>query len=174
MLGNNGSRLASWIISFLPMSRCFGLKRWLLRKVGGIQVADGVEVWSGARFAGQYIKIGKNCHIGENCFLAGLSSDAWLEIGDEVSFGPNVFATTGAHYVGDMKRRSGPGRQLPIKIGNGCGVSVNSVIAAGTTIGDGSLVMAGCVVSGKIPPNTMLCTGKLIKLPMPETGMLEW
>ena len=171
MLGNNGSRLASWLISFLPMSRCFALKRWLLRKIGGMKVADGVQVWSGAHFYGQYISIGKNCHIGEECFFAGLTPDAWLTIGDEVSFGPRVFATTGAHYVGSAHRRSGTGRQLPIKIGNGAGVCVNVTIAAGTEIGDGCLIMPSCFVSGKIAPNTMVAPAKTIKLPIPEEGL---
>lgn len=171
MLGNNGSRLASWLISFLPMSRCFALKRWLLRKIGGMKVADGVEIWSGAKFYGQYISIGKNCHIGEDCFFAGLAPDAWLTIGDEVSFGPRVYATTGAHYLGSSHRRSGPGRQLPITIGNGAGICVNTTIAAGAVIGDGCQIMPNCVVSGVIKPNTLVMVAKPIKMSMPEEGL---
>lgn len=174
MLGNNGSRLASKLISFLPTSRCLALKRWLLRKIGGIEVGDGTCIWSGARFYGQYIKIGKNCHIPEGCFLAGLTPDARLEIGDEVSFGPNVYATTGAHLTGSMHRRSGPGHQLPIVIGSGTAVCVNTTIMAGSRIGKGCVLMPGVVVSGRIKDNTMVSVGKVQKLAIPETSAEEW
>lgn len=174
MLGNSGSRIASWIIGFLPVSRWHGLKRWLLRNLGGLEIGDGVCIWSGARFSGRYIRVGKNCHIGEGCCLSGLTADAWLEIGDEVSFGPHVFATTGAHYVGPSSRRSGEGRFLPIKVGDGTAVCVNATIMAGTTIGAGSVIMPGCVVGGKIAPNTMVSCGKVQKFLMPETSMKEW
>ena len=171
MFGNNGSRIASWLIGFLPMSRCHGLKRWLLSRIGGIEIGDGTCIWSGARFSGRYIRIGKNCHIGEGCLLAGLTGDAKLEIGDEVSFGPNVFATTGTHYLGPASRRSGDGRFLPIKIGNGVAVCVNATIMAGATIEDGSVIMPGCVVGGRVASNTMVACGKVQRIPIPEKGM---
>jgi len=173
MFGNNGSRVASWLIGFLPMSRCFGLKRWLLRVIGGLQVADGVQIWSGAKFCGRFISIGKNCHIGEQCYFCGLSEKAYIKIGDEVSFGPNVFMTTGTHDVGDKTRRSGKGRSYPIEIGDGTAVSVNAIVMPGVKIGSGCFVGPGVVVSSNVKQNTMLSPAKARAIPLPEES-ISW
>lgn len=173
MFGNNGSRLASWMIGFLPRSRCFGLKRWLLRAVGGIKVGDGTEIWSGVRFAGKYIEIGKNCHLGEECYISGLAPKAYVKIGDEVSFGPYVFATCGTHDIGDCRRRSGRGRLYPIEIGDGAAVSVRAIIMPNVKIGAGAFIGPGVVVSSDIKPNTMVSQGKLRSIPLPEEG-ISW
>ena len=173
MLGNNGSRIASWLISFLPVSRCHGLKRWLLRKIGGIEIGDGTCIWSGVRFVGRYIRIGKNCHFGEGCIISGLSPDAYITIGDEVSCGPQVFMTTGTHDVGDMNRRSGRGKQLPISIGSGTGLSVRCLIMAGVTVGRGCIIGSNVVVSMDVPDNTMLVPAVTKKMKLPEGG-IDW
>ena len=171
MLGNNGSRLASWIIGFLPTSRCLGLKIWLLRHVGGIEIGDGCEIWSGAKFCGRYIKIGKNCHFGEGCYVRGARPDGAVTIGDNVSCGPGVFMTTGSHNIGDSHRRSGPGRHSPVEIGDGTGLSVRCMVMAGVRIGKGCIVGPGVVVSSDVPDNTMLGQHPPRSFSLPEDGI---
>ena len=172
MFGNNGSRIASWLISFLPTSRCFDLKRLILRKIGGIDIGDGTCVWSGAKFCGSAIKIGKNCHIGTGTFIMGVSQ-APVVIGDEVSFGPNVFLTVGTHDVGDAHRRSGRGRLYPIEIGDGTAISVNSIIMPNVKIGKGCFIGPGVVVSRNVPDNVMLGNSSPRQIPLPEEG-ISW
>ena len=171
MFGNNGSRIASWLIKFMPTSRWCKLKIWLLRHIGGIEIGDGCEIWSGARFYGRFIKIGKNCHFGEGCYINGTRPDGQITIGDEVSCGPYVFMTTGAHHVGPATRRSGKGHHFPITIGNGCGFSVRSIVVAGTVVGEGCLVGPGVVVSGRVKANTMLFQQPPRKSSLPEEGI---
>ena len=173
MLGNSGSRIASWIIGFLPKSRWHGLKRLLLRELGGIEVGDGTCIWSGARIGGRYIKIGRNCHIGEGCELHAYSPQGTLTIGDEVSFGPEVYITTGTHDVGDSHRRSGRGKFAPIVIKSGAAISVRAIITAGVTVGSGTFVGPGVVVTMNLPDNTMISQGAGKKYPIPEEG-IEW
>lgn len=164
MFGNNGSRIASWLIKFMPTSRWHGLKRFLLRKIGGIQIGDRTTVFSGTKFVGRYIKIGADCHIGAGCYIAGLSSDAGITIGDWCSLGPEVFMTTGTHSnePGTNHRNNGIG--LPITIGHHCGLSVRCMIMAGVTIGDHCLISPGIVVSKDIKSNTLVAPAPVRQL----------
>lgn len=171
MLGNNGSRLASWLIGFMPVSRLHGFKCYLLRVIGGIQVGRGVEIFSGCRFCGRYIQIGNNCFIGQGVQLIATNKDAPLVIGNNVTLGPNVYVSTGAHRLGDSARRSGPGWHRPIVIGDGTAISVNAVISAGAKIGNGCQIGAGVVASGKIKDNVMLVQVSALKVTLSESGV---
>ena len=156
MFGNNGSRIASWLISFMPTSRWHGLKRFLLRKIGGIQIGDRTSVFSGAKFIGRYIKIGSDCHIGTGCYIAGLSPDAGITIGDWCSLGPEVFMTTGGHDISISPDHNKNGIGLPIVVGKHCGLSVRCMIMAGVTIGDYCVISPGVVVSKDVPDKSIL------------------
>lgn len=156
MFGNNGSRLASWLISFMPMSRWHGMKRFLLRVIGGIQVGDKTTIYSGCRFSGRYIKIGEDCHFGHGCEICGLSPDAWVTIGDGTSLGPEVFMTTGGHDASISRDHRKNGIQLPITIGKRCGLSVRCMIMCGVTVGDECMISPGVVISKSIKPRTIV------------------
>ena len=47
-----------------------------------------------------------------------------------------------------------------VKIGNDCWIGTGVIILKNTTIGDGCIIGAGIVVSGDIPPNTVLKKSK--------------
>jgi|GEM_PF-1939428 len=46
--------------------------------------------------------------------------------------------------------------KAPVRIGDKCWIGFNSIILKGVTIGEGSVVAAGCVVSKDIPPWTLV------------------
>ncbi len=156
MFGNNGSRIASWLIKFMPTSRWHGFKRFLLRKIGGIQIGERTTIFSGAKFVGRYIKIGSDCHIGTGCVICGLAPDAWISIGDWCSLGPDVFMTTGTHDSSIDPRHNKNGCQAPITIGRNCGLSVRCMIMAGVTIGDYCQISPGIVISRNIKSRTIV------------------
>jgi acetyltransferase-like isoleucine patch superfamily enzyme len=43
-----------------------------------------------------------------------------------------------------------------VYIGKNCFIGCNALLLKGTEIGDGSVVGAGAVVSGKFPPNSVI------------------
>lgn len=173
MFGNNGSRIASWIISCMPVSRWHGLKTWILRNVGGIEVGRECEIWSGAKFIGVHISIGDNCFVSNGVTIAGLSAEGFVRIGKNCSIGPDVYITTGTHNIGPTSRRSGKGVFKPIVIGEGCGLSARCVPLAGVTIGPGCVIGPGVVVSKDVEPNTLVAQAYVRTFKLPEEGV-EW
>jgi acetyltransferase-like isoleucine patch superfamily enzyme len=173
MFANNGSRIASFLISFLPASRWHKFKTWLLRHIGGVQIGENCEIWSGAKFVGSHITIGDECFISNGVTISGLSKVGYVKIGNNCALGPEVYITTGTHHIGSAMRRSGPGIFKPIVIGDGCGLSVRSIPLAGVTIGSGCVIGPGVVVSKDIPPNTLLAQAFVRSFKLPESGV-EW
>ncbi len=71
--------------------------------------------------------------------------------------GANVLITdTDWHPLDPYKRhKSEFTKTKPVKIGNNVFIGVNSIILKGTEIGDNSVIGAGSVVAGIIPPNVI-------------------
>lgn len=156
MLGNRGSRIASWLIGFLPTGRCNALKRLILRIIGSIEVGKGTVIYSSVRFNGCHIRIGRNCHIGARCEIIAPASEAWVTIGDWCSFGPEVFITTGGHDPAKGNDHRTNGIQLPITLGEHVGLGVRSMVMPGVTIGNNSIISPGVLVTRNIKPNMLV------------------
>jgi acetyltransferase-like isoleucine patch superfamily enzyme len=171
MFGNNGTRIASLLIRFLPVSRCHGLKSWLLRRLGGIKVGRACHIWSGSWFVGKHIAIGDNCFISGGAVISGLSPEGNISIGNNCDIGPDVYITTGSHHVGSATRRSGKGIFKPIRIGDGSAISVRAIVLAGVSIGPGSWIGPGVAVSRDVPPNTLVGQANVRFIKLPRTGI---
>ena len=102
---------------------------------------------------GKNIKLGNNVYMNFNCCFI---DDMRVEIGDDVLFGPNVCVCTACHPTDPAERRTGIEFSKPIKIGNNCWIGANAVICPGVTIGDHSIVGAGCVVTKDVEPCTIV------------------
>lgn len=88
-----------------------------------------------------------------------------IEIGEGSIIARGVYIYDGDHhsiYDGDMDIINKPNE---IKIGKHVWIGVNSVILKGVTIGEGSIVAAGSVVTKSIPSNCMVAgvPAKIIK-----------
>jgi maltose O-acetyltransferase len=145
----------SFLLPILPPSRCYPLKRSLLRWTG-IQIDENVRIASSARFMLEGpISIGKHTFIGDDFLVTGGS--AIVNIGADVDIAPRVTIVTGTHAIApDGPRVAGKGYSLPIIIGEGCWICTGSTILGGTTIGPHSIVAAGAVVRGKFPAGCLI------------------
>lgn len=79
---------------------------------------------------------------------------AKVKIGDRVLFGPNVQLYGPGHPLDPVIRNgvNGPEFRLPITIGNDVWLGGGAIILPGVTIGDGSVVGAGAVVTKDVEP----------------------
>ncbi len=104
--------------------------------------------------------LGEGCIIGNGTTFGPytyVGCAGFIEIGENCMFGPRVSLIAENHVIpekGLALKGAGVIRQ-GIKIGNDCWVGANTVILDGACIGDGSIIGAGAVVRGVIPPNSI-------------------
>ena len=120
----------------------------LLRELLG---AVGDSVWIEPPFLAAY---GSHVYIGEG-FYANFNlvivDDADVHIGDRVLFGPNVTITTAGHPIEPSLRLDGSQYSVPVHIEDDVWIGGSAVVMPGVTIGTGSVVGAGSVVTRDIP-----------------------
>jgi acetyltransferase-like isoleucine patch superfamily enzyme len=117
----------------------------------GTGFAPNVSIANGERIA-----IGRDCHIGERCYLWAGDSVGRIEIGDRVSLAPEVFVTASDYgLVRGLAFREQPKVQRDVVIGDGAWLGVRVVVTAGVTIGAGAIVGAGAVVTRDVPPDAI-------------------
>lgn len=141
------------LMLFIPESRCFAFKRWLLRKSGAI-VGDNVRVCSSAMFIGTgCLEIGENTWIGHKCLISVSSN---VKIGANCDLAPMVYIGTGTHEITPEQSRIG-GIELSkdIKIGDGCWLCAGCIILPGVRVGKKGVIAAGAVVVKDTNPYTI-------------------
>lgn len=148
--------LVNLIFPLLPATRCFGLKRFLLR-MEGVRVGKNVRVCSSVKIYGNAsLELGNNVWLGHNCVII---CAAPVKIGNDVNVAPLCYIGTGTHEITPHEDSiAGKGVALPITIGNGSWICARSIIIAGCTIGDKTIVAAGAVVT-KDQPSMSLVAG---------------
>lgn len=112
---------------------------------------------------GRNIHIGSNVSVNMNCTFVDCNT---ITIGDDTLIASNVQLYTATHPVPENDRLvkdwdpdSGKYRwntyALPITIGSRCWLGGGVIVLPGITIGDGSVIGAGSVVTKDIPPKTV-------------------
>jgi acetyltransferase-like isoleucine patch superfamily enzyme len=143
-----------WLLNMIPFTRFYSLKRTLIRSAG---IACGADV----RIAGKLHVSHPNLQLGDNIWVGNnvqfyATREAAIVIGDNVDIAPNCVFCTGTHEIGTSAQRAGPGRSLPIQIGAGTWIGINSCVVAGAKVGSGCIVAAGAVVHQSSAPNVVL------------------
>lgn len=118
-------------------------------------------------FSPFYCEYGENIRVGKNCFInynAVLMDVAPITLEDGVMIGVNVTLATPVHpYLGDeriIKDYPDGFHDLeyakPITLKRNCWISSGAIVSGGVTVGENSIVAAGAVVIGDVPPNTIV------------------
>ncbi|KAF9978192.1 hypothetical protein BGZ73_003373 [Actinomortierella ambigua] len=79
-----------------------------------------------------------------------------ISIGKRVLMAPNVQLYGATHPVNPVLRAKGVENALPIKIEDDVWIGGGSIICPGVTVGEGSTVGAGSVVTKNVPPYTVV------------------
>ena len=129
--------------------------RYKFRKCG-----KNVKFYSFDFFSFSTIEIGDDVYIGRGAKIS--ASHAIIRIGNKVMFGPNVLMRGGNHntgvigkYMFDVKKKRDFDDQ-DIFISDDVWVGANSTILKGVTIGRGSIIAAGAVVTKSFPPYSVI------------------
>lgn len=150
------TKIANFLIYILPTGRFwFLVKRWLLR-ISGAKVGQNVQIWQGVRIMNlQTVSIGNNVAIGYDVLLQG---NGELIIGDRVLIGHGTKIITSNHVIPPNRQPIwGAGHvHKSVKIEDDVWIAANVIILPGVTIGKGSVVAAGAVVTKDVKPYTIV------------------
>ena len=113
----------------------------------------------------------QTCRINARCFIGGskleVGKNSFINFGnffdltDRIIIGENVCLgmqstfITSSHQIGSSTRRASDGVCAPIIIEDGCWIGGRCIILSGVTIGKGTIVGAGTVVTKDCDPNSV-------------------
>lgn len=149
--------LISFITGIIPYYTGTRLRTHIL-KVAGITIGRGTFIMGTPHMHGfgdirRRLRIGHDAVINVNCFF---DLNAPIVIGNHAALGHEVMLITSSHQIGDKKHRAGQLRTAPITIGDGAWIGSRSTILPGITIGAGSIVASGSVVTKDVLPHTLV------------------
>jgi acetyltransferase-like isoleucine patch superfamily enzyme len=100
------------------------------------------------------IEIGARTEFNNNVFLK--SDGAGIRIGSDCLFGPYVeILDSDFHAIDPALRKSGSHLPAQVEIGDNVFVGTGARILKGATIGSDSVIGAGAVVTGRVPPGVV-------------------
>ena len=102
------------------------------------------------------IHLGSHIYLGPKIRILCTNADVFID--DYVIFGPEVMIVTGNHrtdavgqYMYEVTEKK-PENDQPVHIHKDVWVGARAIILKGSEIGEGSVIAAGAVVSGAVPP----------------------
>ena len=114
-----------------------------------------ISAFTKVKITGPFV-MGRRCQVGSGCFLG--AGEAGLTLGDDVLVSPNCTILTGTYQFDrlEIPLQEQGSVSKATRIGHRVWIGSNSVVLAGAEIGDDVIVSAGSVVSGRVPPNTVI------------------
>jgi acetyltransferase-like isoleucine patch superfamily enzyme len=115
-------------------------------------------------------------HVGNNVSLLNTlfnTVSGQIRIGDNTIFGQNCMVLTGRHYDGShgaVLTRAAPAEGYDVVIGKDCWIASGAIVYGRATIGDGTIISAGSVVTGEIPSG-VLVAGNPARIVRPINGV---
>ncbi|WP_175629140.1 acyltransferase [Bacteroides acidifaciens] len=146
--------LVHFIFVLLPETRCFGLKRVLLRFCGA-KIGRNVRINSSAVFSGSgTLEIGDNTWIGPKCFIYTSSN---IKIGSDVNMAPCCVVLNGSHIIDfDGPSIAGDGITEDVVIADGCWICTGATLLGSSVIGRKSIVAACSCTKGEYPDYSLI------------------
>ena len=114
-----------------------------------------ISAFTKVKISGPFV-MGRRCQISTGCFVG--AGEGGLTLGDDVLISPNCVVMTGTYVFDrlDVPLQEQGTVSKATRIGHRVWVGSNSVVLAGAEIGDDVIVSAGSVVTGRVPPRTIV------------------
>ncbi len=163
---------------------CRGMQRLIISPVKKRLLGNcGNRVFlrKGTNFTWKNVHIGNNVYVGSEALF--MCTRAKTYIGDNVMFGPRVVMITGGHRIDVVGRymisitdkEKSPEDDRDIILEGDNWIGANATILRGVTLGKGSVVAAGAVVTKDVAPFTVVggIPAKLIRKRFDDETLLR-
>ena len=144
-----------------------GFWRWLLARVDFV-VTDEVMAWSTHRWptkcnvhpsvsfrSAHNVSLGPHTRVQNGCILWA-SPNSRITIGQYSGLGPHTMIFSSNHeFASGIPYHLQPWKERDVTIGEDCWIGAGTIIVAGVSIGDRTVVAAGSVVTKDIPPDSI-------------------
>lgn len=137
----------------------------------GLFKKHGRNVWfdPDGIYTFESISLGSDVFLGLQAVL--MATDSTINIGSKVLFGPRVTLIGGKHNTSQVgaamfdvhvKR---PGDDLGVRVEDDVWIGSRAIVLSGVTVGRGSIVAAGAVVTRDVPPYSIVggCPARVIR-----------
>lgn len=196
-MGSGANVLASNLAGVLGRAAFYGIG-WVRWSVAGVRLGSGARVSPRARLKGAYFvgkaTIGSGVTMGEGSYVNSgeiFSGEIgrWCSLGYAVVIGPTEHSLGGLSSPAKALAKGLPAsasekHSPPPIIEDDVWIGANVVILRGTRVGRGSVVAAGAVVTGTIPPGQLwggvparmireLASDRLADMPDSGEGMTD-
>jgi maltose O-acetyltransferase len=102
---------------------------------------------------------GYNVHVGDGFFAnfdCVVLDVRRVEFGENCLLGPGVHVYTPTHPLDAEERAGGLESGRPVAVGDDVWIGGRAVLDPGVTVGDRAVVASGAVVTGDVPPDTVV------------------
>jgi maltose O-acetyltransferase len=150
--------LVQLLVTPLPRLSFTWLRTACYRWLAGIHIGRRTRILGKIDLEGSG-EVVQNLRVGEGCVLNAplhLNASAPITIGNRVGIGHHVVIITDSHRLGDASQRLGERLGRPVTIEDGVWIAARVTVLPGVTIGRGSAVAAGAVVTRDVPPNCLV------------------
>lgn len=147
------------VSNLLPRTVMSNYLRQYFIKLAGSNIGSKVVIHNGIEIAP--IGGAKNLSIGDESFINTnvrfqCPDKGEISIGKNVLIGPNCQFETLNHKLSINKFGKRPNLYHPIKVEDNVWIGAKALILPGVSIGEGSIVAAGAVVTKDVPSNTLV------------------
>jgi maltose O-acetyltransferase len=141
------------LLLFPPLRAAY--LRLLGARIGARTILHDVRFFNLYRRGLRGLVVGRECFLGDEC-LIDLAEGVELE--DRVTLAERVLVLTHMNvgYADHPLQAAFPAQAAPVRFEAGCFVGASATILAGVTVGRGSFVAAGSVVTKSVPPRTLV------------------
>jgi maltose O-acetyltransferase len=126
--------------------------RRILLRLGGVRL--GSEIWGLDRcyFESEHVSLGNGTMVNTGCWFEGHGP---IVIGRDSFLGPQVMIITSVHEFGPSGEVARRPSYREVRIGDRCWIGARATVLPGVSIGDGTVVAAGAVVTKDCEPDAL-------------------
>jgi len=142
---------AAWVSPAMSFLLPVSLRRGLLR-LAGLRIGAKVTGLRRCGFQSNQVSIGDGSFVNTGCQFEGFGR---IDIGSHVFLGPQVMILTSTHEIDEDGQVARMPVCKPVRIGDRCWLGARATVLPGVTIGEGTIIGAGAVVTKDCKPGAV-------------------